>query len=156
MGGDFEHRWGETREAVLAMQELWSKNEAEFHGKYYDFPPVRSFPKPLHPSGPPIYVGAFAMGNVFRRIAAYGNGWITWMLSLEQVREGRERLSHTAAACGRAPHSIEVVAAPVPPDRDGIRTFAEAGADSGIIFLVPGEEHAMLEELERIAQFALL
>ncbi|HWZ68487.1 MAG TPA: hypothetical protein VNW89_11700, partial [Stellaceae bacterium] len=37
----------ETREAILAMKELWTKDEAEFNGKYYDFPPVISFPKPL-------------------------------------------------------------------------------------------------------------
>jgi hypothetical protein len=36
-----------------------------------------------------------------------------------------------------------------------MRAFDEAGADSGIIFLVPDEEKAMLGELERIAQFAL-
>jgi len=41
MGGDFDHRWTQTRESVLAMKELWTKPEAEFHGKYYDFPPVR-------------------------------------------------------------------------------------------------------------------
>lgn len=155
MGGDFDHRWGQTREAVMAMKELWSKDESEFHGKYYDFPPVRSFPKPVQPSGPPIYVGAFAMGNVFRRIASYGHGWITWMLSAEQVREGRDMLYQTAAECGRDPKSLEVVAAPVPPDLEGIRAYEEAGADSGIIFLLPGEEKDMLDELERIAQLAL-
>jgi probable F420-dependent oxidoreductase len=155
MGGDFDHRWGQTREAVLAMKELWAKDQAEFHGKYYSFPPVRSFPKPVQPSGPPIYLGAFAMGNMFRRIASYGHGWITWMLSPEQVRQGRDRLYQTAAEFGRDPKSIEVVAAPVPPNLEGMKAFEEAGADSGIIFLVPGEEKQMLDELERIAHLAL-
>src|SRR5437762_4077342 len=41
MGGDFDHRWTQTRESVLAMKELWTKPEAEFHGRHYDFPPVR-------------------------------------------------------------------------------------------------------------------
>jgi len=30
-GGDFAHRWGQTREAILAMKEFWSKEAAEFH-----------------------------------------------------------------------------------------------------------------------------
>ena len=34
MGGDFRHRWGQTREAILAMKELWTKEEAEFHGRF--------------------------------------------------------------------------------------------------------------------------
>src|SRR5499433_3047019 len=42
MGGDFDHRWGQTREAVLVMKELWTQAEAEYHGKWYDFPLVRS------------------------------------------------------------------------------------------------------------------
>src|SRR5262252_8962128 len=54
MGGDFVHRWGQTREAILVMKELWSKAEAEYHGKWYDFPPVRSFPKPAPKPHPPI------------------------------------------------------------------------------------------------------
>ena len=38
MGGDFPHRWTQTREAVEVIRELWTKDEAEYHGKYYDFP----------------------------------------------------------------------------------------------------------------------
>ena len=72
MGGDFAHRWGQTREAILAMKALWSQETAEFHGKYYDFPPVISFPKPVQQPHPPIYIGAFGMGNVFRRVVTYG------------------------------------------------------------------------------------
>src|SRR2546422_5011012 len=43
MGGDFPHRWTQTREAILAMKELWTKDEAAYHGRYYNFPPVLSF-----------------------------------------------------------------------------------------------------------------
>ena len=32
MGGDFPHRWTHTKEAILAMKELWTKDEAEYHG----------------------------------------------------------------------------------------------------------------------------
>src|SRR5437867_150896 len=50
MGGDFDHRWTQTRESILAIKELWTKPAAEFHGTYYDFPPLKSFPKPAHVS----------------------------------------------------------------------------------------------------------
>ena len=39
MGGNFAHRWSQTREAILVMKELWTKEEAEYHGTFYDFPP---------------------------------------------------------------------------------------------------------------------
>jgi alkanesulfonate monooxygenase SsuD/methylene tetrahydromethanopterin reductase-like flavin-dependent oxidoreductase (luciferase family) len=60
MGGDFDHRWGQTRESILAMKELWTKPEAEYHGKYYDFPPVRSNPKPAQKPHPPVLLGGDA------------------------------------------------------------------------------------------------
>src|ERR687884_1993643 len=103
MGGDFAHRWGQTREAIRAMQALWSQEMAEFHGTYYDFPPVIAFPKPVQQPHPPIYIGAFGMGNVFRRVITYGNGWMPWMFTPEQIRQGRARLNDLARDAGRDP-----------------------------------------------------
>jgi alkanesulfonate monooxygenase SsuD/methylene tetrahydromethanopterin reductase-like flavin-dependent oxidoreductase (luciferase family) len=34
MGGDFDHRWTQAREGVLALKELWTKDEAEYHGRF--------------------------------------------------------------------------------------------------------------------------
>src|SRR5262245_59231616 len=75
MGGDFDHRWTQVRESVLAMKELWTKAEAEFHGKYYNFPPVRSYPKPAQKPHPPVILGGGAK-NVLQRIVAWGDGWL--------------------------------------------------------------------------------
>ena len=38
MGGDFDHRWTQTRESLEVMKELWTKEEAEYHGRFFDFP----------------------------------------------------------------------------------------------------------------------
>ena len=75
MGGDFDHRWTQTRESIPAMKELWTKPAAEFHGKYYDFPPVKSFPKPLQKPHPPVLLGGGAK-NVLHRVVAWGDGWL--------------------------------------------------------------------------------
>ena len=74
MGGDFAHRWSQTREAMLVMKELWTKEEAEYHGTFYNFPPVRSFPKPAQPPHPPIFLGGSA-SNVFQA----GGGLGRWL-----------------------------------------------------------------------------
>ena len=71
MGGDFDHRWTQTREAILVMKELWTKTEAEYHGKYYDFPPVKSYPKPAQKPHPPVILGGHAK-NVLERIVGVG------------------------------------------------------------------------------------
>src|SRR6266853_5326005 len=54
MGGDFDHRWTQAREAVMALKALWTQDEAEFHGRYYDFPPVYCYPKPAQKPHPPV------------------------------------------------------------------------------------------------------
>ena len=75
MGGDFDHRWAQVRESVLAMKELWTKPAAEFHGTYYDFPPVKSFPKPAQKPHPPVILGG-AFPHAARRAVRYGDGWV--------------------------------------------------------------------------------
>src|ERR671926_1559496 len=93
MGGDFDHRWSQAREAILVMKELWTKPEAEFHGKYYDFPPVRSYPKPAQKPHPPVILGSITSRRVFQRIVAWGDGWMPVGVSLEELKRGRETLN---------------------------------------------------------------
>ena len=68
MGGDFEHRWTQTREAIEVMKALWTHDEAEYHGRYFNFPPVRSFPKPAQQPHPPVILG----GTCQERVAPGG------------------------------------------------------------------------------------
>ena len=75
MGGDFDHRWSQTREALAVLKELWTKEEPEFHGRYYDFPPVYSYPKPVQEPYPPILIGGNAP-NVLQRVARHADGWM--------------------------------------------------------------------------------
>ena len=89
MGGDFDHRWGQVREAILVMKELWAKEEAEFHGRYYDFPLVKSYPKPVQKPHPSILLGGTAR-SVLRRIVSWGDGWLPSNgITLAQVEESR-------------------------------------------------------------------
>ena len=154
MGGDFEHRWGQTREAILAMKELWTKDEAEFHGKYYDFPPVRCNPKPVQRPHPPVFLGGFAP-NVFKRVAAWGDGWMPVRVTPEQVKMGRATLDELAEAAGRDPKSIRLMVCNVPADRDTIMELEEAGADRVTVSLPRDLGEGMLQELERLAEKVL-
>ena len=47
MGGSFAHRWTQTQEARHPNEgPLWTQEEAEYHGKYYNFPPSARSRKP--------------------------------------------------------------------------------------------------------------
>ena len=96
MGGNFAHRWTQTREAIEAMKALWANEAAEYHGTYYDFPPVRSFPRPVQQPHPPIFLGGTAQ-QVFQRTVAYGNGWMPTRSTPELIRQGRAVLNELAA-----------------------------------------------------------
>ena len=154
LGSDFPHRWTQAKEAVLVMKELWTNEESQFHGKYYDFPPVLCFPKPAQRPHPPVFLGGSAP-NVFKRIVAWGDGWIPINLTPHQVKDGRAKLDALAKAVGRDPASIEVSVVGVPADRQTIDRFAQAGADRVIISLGETGEEGNLANLERIAHTVL-
>src|SRR5213594_2120369 len=155
MGGDFEHRWTQTRESILAMKELWTKPEAEFHGKYYDFPPVKSNPKPAQKPHPPVILGGHAR-SVLQRIVEWGDGWLPNRATPAEVEASRARLDSMARQAGRDPASITISAFGQPADRALVRGFHEAGANRVIIRPPSAQtEQAMLVELERIAEAVL-
>jgi probable F420-dependent oxidoreductase len=143
MGGDFDHRWSQAREAVLVMKELWTKPEAEYHGKYYDFPPVKSYP--------PVILGGHAK-SVLQRVVEWGDGWLPNRATPEEVEAGRAKLHTAAKQAGRDPSSITISVFGQPPDRELVRRFHDAGADRVIIRpATANTEQEMRAELERIA-----
>lgn len=135
----------------VAVKELWTKDEAEYHGTYYDFPPVRSFPKPLQRPHPPILLGGDAP-RVLQRVVAWGDGWMPIRVTPEQVREGRAKLNDLAVAAGRDPQALDITLFGQPCDPDLIQRFAEASADRVIIVSPVAVGQELLAGLERIAQ----
>jgi probable F420-dependent oxidoreductase len=63
-----------VNERIRAMIEIWTKDEAEFHGHYVDFDPIAAWPKPVQKPYPPIYVGGGS--RAFDRIAQFGDAWL--------------------------------------------------------------------------------
>lgn len=155
MGGDFDHRWSQTRESILAMKELWTKPEAEYHGKYYDFPPVRSNPKPAQTPHPPVLLGGDAP-RVLERVVAWGDGWLPNRVTPAELRERRATLDRLARAAGRDPASITISVHGQPADRDLIAQFHDAGARRVIVRPATSKsEPEMVRELTRIAEAVL-
>jgi len=65
-----------TRMAVLAdrvrvMAEIWTAEQAEYHGEFVDFDPIWSWPKPVQKPHPPVLVGGNGPG---RRRLRQGGG----------------------------------------------------------------------------------
>lgn len=157
MGGDFQHRWTQTRDSVLAMKELWTTDESEYHGKYYDFPAVKCFPKPAQNPHPPVILGGSAK-NVFKRTVEWGDGWMPVTTSPDEIRRGRETLNDLANQSGRDPNSISITAFGQPGQLrrgDHIQALGEAGAVHAVIWLTKSQEADVISELEELAQETL-
>jgi len=155
MGGDFDHRWTQTRESVLAMKELWTKTEAEFQGRYYKFPPVRSYPKPAQKPHPPVLLGGAAR-KVLERVVAWGDGWLPNRITPEQLRGRRATLDRLAKEAGRNPSAISISVYGQPADRDLIKRLLDAGANRVVVRPETKKTEAeMGTELTRIADAVL-
>ena len=155
MGGDFAHRWSQTREAVLAMKALWTTEETEFHGRYYDFPLLRSSPKPAQRPHPPVLLGGMAK-RVHKRVVAWGDGWLPNRVTPPEVKEGRALFDTLAEEAGRDSASISISVYGQPPELDLIQAFFKAGANRVVVRPNPaGSEKEMGAEMERIARAVL-
>ena len=154
MGGDFAHRWTQTKESVLAMKSLWTEVESEYHGNYYDFPPVYSFPRPTQRPHPPVYLGGMAR-NVFKRVMEWGDGWMPNRVTPEDIKAGRQKMNELASEAGRDPSSIIISVFGQPADRDLVSSLFEAGADRVMIRVETAEQDATFAQLDEIAEEVL-
>ena len=154
-GTDYRTRMRLLRERVLAMKEIWTKDEAEYHGRYFDFPLVRSYPKPLQKPYPPIILGGMAK-NVLRRVIAHADGWLPNRVTPAEVEESRKKLDAMAAEAGRDPKSITISVYGQLPERDIVHSLLNAGADRVVVRPEHVEtEKEMGEQLERMAEAVL-
>ena len=85
----------------------------EYHGRYYDFPPVRCYPKPAQRPHPPVYLGGIMLGDqwarrVFKRIVEWGDGWLPVIREVQQLVDGRNQLHALCANSGRDPASVRI------------------------------------------------
>ncbi len=155
MGGDFPHRWTQTREAIEVLKALWTKEEAEYHGRYFNFPPVRCFPKPAQKPHPPIIIGGLAK-NVLQRVVDHADGWLPNRITPAEIETSRGQLNAMAKAAGRDPQSITITVYGQEPDRTLVRSLLDAGADHVVV----RPEHVQTEaemdqQLERMAAAVL-
>jgi len=152
MGGDFPRRWSQTREALDVMKKLWTQEEAEHHGEFFDFSAVRSYPKPAQKPYPPIMIGGMAK-NVLQRVVEHGDGWMPNRTTPAILEDSRRQLEVMCEAAGRDPKAITISVYGQVPDRDAFRSLFDAGADRVVVRLDWVETEAeMATQLERLAE----
>jgi probable F420-dependent oxidoreductase len=154
MGGDFAHRWTQTHDAILAMKELWTKDESEYHGRYYNFPAIRCFPKPTAKPHPPVLLGGSSK-YVFKRIVEWGDGWLPTGVSVEGIQRGRAVMNQLAEQAGRDPRSLDIIAFGQPGQfttSQEIQALEKVGISHATIWLRGSKQDEVSAELQQLAK----
>ncbi len=150
-GTDPRTRMALLADRVRAMREIWTKDEASYHGPFVDFDPLWSWPKPVQQPWPPVLVGGNGPGSE-DRVLDFGDEWMPQSGPLADMAEFRQRvasLRQRAEAAGRG--RIPVTVFGVPPDMGLLEEFAEAGADRCLLPLSSLDASETMSKLDHWA-----
>jgi probable F420-dependent oxidoreductase len=103
----WSQRYRALAECVGALRSLWTDDESQFHGEFYDFDPVWSLPKPVQRPHPPVLCGTGGRLGT-REAVAWADGWIPMDVALGDVGKKIGRFRQAAAEAGRDPESIPI------------------------------------------------
>jgi probable F420-dependent oxidoreductase len=151
-GTDPSVRMAVLAEHVHAMRAIWTHDEAAYHGRYVDFDPIWSWPKPFTKPYPPILVGGNGSG-VEDRVLDFGDEWLPQGVGMANVSEFGRRaaaLQRRAGAQGRGPVPITLFAAQ--PDPTTIEAYADVGITRCLFVLPDSGPDTVLPLLDRLAK----
>ena len=134
-GARYDSRFKLLRERVLAMKELWTKDEAAFHGEFVDFDPVWLYPKPKQRPHPPLYLGGETDYTV-KRVVEFCDGWFPRPRGGWEPKSAVERLTRAALDAKRDPKTLSITVFAAPPDQAKLAPYREAGIQR-VLFEVP-------------------
>ncbi len=131
-GAQYETRFRLMRERILAMKALWTQEEAAYHGKFVNFDPVWSYPKPKQRPHPPILLGG-ETDYTLRRIVEYCDGWIPRPVAGFTPRDAKARLARMAESKGRNPAELSITVFRAPPDKAPLDDYRTARIDAALL-----------------------
>jgi probable F420-dependent oxidoreductase len=144
-------RWKILRERILAMKQIWTQDEAEYHGDFVSFDPIWSWPKPVQQPHPPIIVGGSGP-RTLERVIEYGDEWMPIGGRDTNVGGRIAELQRMAADAGRGPIPVTIFG--VRPDPAVINHYREIGVSRCVFAMPPAPAVTVLPILERCAEAA--
>ncbi len=144
-GVDPDTRYELLEERVLAMREIWSHDEASFHGRFVDFDRIWSWPKPVQ-DPMPVLIGGNSEG-VEERALRIGTGWapLAFPGTPERIRAylakaAEDGIATTVTAVGGGPLSAEL-----------LEEYAAAGAERYLYGVpIPTDEGQLSDQLDQV------
>jgi probable F420-dependent oxidoreductase len=147
-GTDFRHRNDVMRERLEAMRAIWTQSKPEYHGKFVDFGPMMTWPKPVQKPHPPVLVGG-GMPYGARRALAFGDGWMPH--ARRPTYHLLEKLPQFHDMATRAGRSVPITAFGVEHDPARWPAYREAGIARIVLSLESAPSELVLAQLDRWA-----
>ena len=140
-------RWKILRERIAAMKEIWTRDEAEYHGEFVDFDPIWSWPKPVRKPHPPILMGGDGPKAV-EGLLEYCDEWMPRPTGFEpSLPERMAEVNRRAAELGRGPIPATIFGAALDPRE--LEGYAKLGAACAMFRLAPHNYDTVPAALER-------
>jgi probable F420-dependent oxidoreductase len=145
-------RTGLMLERIDAMKQIWTNEQAEYHGRHVNFDPIYQWPKPVQQPHPPVLMGGMGP-TILDRTLSHANGWIPGHTddSFDALGDRVTELRERAAAMGK---TMDVT---LNLGRlDYIDRYLEMGLDR-VVFMVSAattdsETRTFVRDLGKIAQ----
>ncbi len=100
-GVQYERRGRRMDEAIKVLRMLWTMNEVQFSGEFYNISGVTLDPKPVQKPYPEIWVGG-ASKPTLHRVAEVVDGWLPFDIPPEEYKKHWDIISDLAKSNGRS------------------------------------------------------
>jgi probable F420-dependent oxidoreductase len=150
-GTPFKKRWKVLRERVEAMKEIWTKEEAEYHGEFVNFDKIWSYPKPAQKPNPPILLGTLTPKGI-DRVVRYCDGWIPVGVTPKTLPDAQKELQTRAEQAGKKLSDFPISIFGAPNNEDTLKKFQDLGVDRVVLFLPSAGADRVLPTLDKYAE----
>ncbi|HEY6532496.1 MAG TPA: TIGR03619 family F420-dependent LLM class oxidoreductase [Acidimicrobiales bacterium] len=131
MNMPWDRRGARADEHIALLRAIWTEegSHVEFHGEFWDIPPMDPEPRPVQ-RPIPIIVGGHTK-PAMDRAARLGDGWIAAYMSPDRLAEHLVLLREACARQDRDPSELRIYCSgsKSTADADELLRYAEVGAD---------------------------
>ena len=149
-GTAFETRMSLMEERVAALKIIWTESKPEFSGKFVNFEPMMTWPKPIQKPHPQILIGG-GFPHAAKRAISYGDGWMPIGGRGWDVVETLPKFRQMAAEAGRNPDDLGITIFGATDDAAMLKGYRDASVNRTVFNLPSASRDEILPLLDQYA-----